>query len=73
MLMKNGLTTFCKHSKPLQLIRSHTDNPMPNGLPPLEEYIECVQKRRAALQTIHQRGGDHNRMRQSRYPPSVVV
>lgn len=63
-----------------KLIRNHASSPMAYGLPPLEEYIDCAEKRRRTIQTMPLEHGSQaraghreNKIRPPPWPPSVVV
>ncbi|KAH7278482.1 hypothetical protein KP509_38G043700 [Ceratopteris richardii] len=56
-----------------KVIRNHGRNPMGHELPPPEEYLECVKKRRAALLVKPPEQGRRAMPGRGRWPPSVVV
>lgn len=61
-----------------KLIRNHSGSPMAYGLPPIQEYMECTEKRRLTVQTLPQdhekrTKGGHPRKAHPSWPPSIVV
>eukprot|EP00250_Pteridium_aquilinum_P002910 c1315_g1_i1 orf=351-2111(-) len=56
-----------------KVIRNHASSPMAYGLPPLEEYIECTQKRRYALQIVPLEHGGRGKSGRSPGQSYVVV
>ncbi|MCO5550670.1 hypothetical protein L7F22_004160 [Adiantum nelumboides] len=55
-----------------EVIRTNANTPKAHGLPPVDYYIVCAQKRRAAIQVLPSEQG-HRVRPGAPWPPSVVV